>query len=51
MKHLKEMANDFINSIIEKKLPRSSSTLGLEVIRILEASQQSLKQGGKEILL
>ncbi|MEO8769684.1 MAG: Gfo/Idh/MocA family oxidoreductase [Ferruginibacter sp.] len=48
---LKEMANDFITSILEQKVPRSTSSLGLEVVRILEISQQSLKQGGKEILL
>ncbi len=45
------MASDFINSIIEKKTPISDFKSGLDVIRILEASQQSIKQNGKEIIL
>jgi predicted dehydrogenase len=45
------VANDFIASIREKKAPRSDYQSGLNVIRILEASQQSIKQNGKEIIL
>jgi predicted dehydrogenase len=48
---LKEMAQDFIRSIEFEYTPRSSSTLGLEVVKILEKSQESIKQKGKEILL
>lgn len=48
---LKEMAKDFISAIEHKTTPRSSATLGLEVVKILEKSQQSIKQKGKEILL
>lgn len=45
------MASDFITSIRENKTPVSDFESGLRVIRILEASQQSIKQNGKEIIL
>ncbi len=45
------MANDFVSCIQNKKQPVSNSSLGAEVIRILEASQNSIKNGGKEIIL
>lgn len=45
------MAADFIACIHSKASPVSNSALGLEVIRILEASQQSIKNNGKEILI
>ncbi len=45
------MANDFINCIENKGTPISNANLGLEVIKILEAAQQSIKQNGKEIKL
>lgn len=45
------MANDFISCIHEKKQPLSSSKLGLEVVRILEASNESIKHQGKEVVL
>ncbi len=45
------MASDFVNSIKENKKPVSDFESGLSVIRILEASQQSIKQNGKEIIL
>jgi predicted dehydrogenase len=45
------MANDFIECIQEKKKPKSSCHLGLEVVRILEASNKSLKNCGCEIIL
>lgn len=47
---LLSMANDFIACIIHKKEPVSSCHLGLEVVRVLEASSQSIKQNGREIL-
>jgi predicted dehydrogenase len=45
------MADDFINSIVNKKEPISNAQLGLDVIKILEASQQSIKNKGVEIKL
>jgi len=45
------MANDFISSIMEDRNPLSSAELGMNVVKILEASQQSLKHNGKEIKL
>jgi predicted dehydrogenase len=45
------VANDFIQSINAKKEPLASAQLGLNVVKILEASQQSIKNGGKEIKL
>jgi len=43
------VANDFIQSILEKKEPLSNAQLGLGVVKILEASQQSIKNKGKEV--
>ena len=45
------MASDFINSIVNNSNPLSDFNSGLNVIRILEASQLSIKQNGKEIVL
>lgn len=45
------MASDFISSIKEHKKPISDFESGLSVIKILEASQQSIKNNGKEIIL
>jgi predicted dehydrogenase len=45
------MATDFVNSIKQNKTPVSDFNSGLNVIKILEASQQSIKQKGKEIIL
>jgi predicted dehydrogenase len=45
------VAKDFINSIQTGEKPKSDSVLGREVVRILEASQDSLKQNGVEIKL
>lgn len=43
------MADDFIQSVIQKKEPLANATLGMQVVKILEASQQSIKNNGKEI--
>lgn len=43
------VANDFIQSILQKKEPLSNAQLGLGVVKILEASQQSIKNKGKEV--
>ncbi len=45
------VAKDFINSIKNNTQPRANAQLGLEVVRILEASQESIKQKGKEVLI
>lgn len=45
------MADDFVSCIINKKEPVSNETIGLEVIKILEASQHSIKNNGKEVVL
>jgi predicted dehydrogenase len=43
------VADDFVQSVIHKKDPMSNATLGKSVVRILEASQESIKNNGKEI--
>jgi predicted dehydrogenase len=45
------MASDFVNSIKNKSKPLSDFESGLNVIKILEASQLSIKQNGKEIIV
>jgi len=45
------VANDFIGSIINNTTPIADAKLGLNVVKILEAAQKSIKQKGKEILL
>jgi predicted dehydrogenase len=45
------VAEDFINSILENRIPISNAKLGLEVVKILEASQESIKHQGKEVLI
>lgn len=45
------VAKDFTESIIHKKEPMANSKLGMEVVRILEASQQSITNKGKEVIL
>lgn len=48
---LGSMAQDFINSINTGKKPSSDAKLGLDVVRILDAAQQSIKENEKEIKL
>jgi predicted dehydrogenase len=45
------VAEDFVQSVIQKKAPLSNAMLGRSVVRILEASQESIKQNGKEVRL
>jgi len=45
------MASDFISAITTGSTPISNLESGLSVIKILDASQQSIKQQGKEIIL
>jgi len=46
---LSGMANDFIQSIIQKRKPLSTAELGMKVVSVLEAAQLSIKNGGTEI--
>ncbi|MAG08703.1 oxidoreductase [Candidatus Woesearchaeota archaeon] len=48
---LSSMCSHFADCIADKKEPRSSGLSGLNVVRILEASQKSLDNGGKEVIL
>lgn len=48
---LSGMATDFVSAIINGIKPVSDCESGLEVIRILEASQKSIKNKGKEIVI
>ncbi len=48
---LSAMAQDFCNAISRGTEPLSGGTLGLSVVKILEASQVSIKNKGKEINL
>lgn len=43
------LAEDFIESIKENRKPLSDANTGLEVVKILEAAQKSIKMNGKEI--
>jgi predicted dehydrogenase len=45
------VANDFIQSILGQVEPLANARLGLQVVQILEASQESIRQNGKEIKL
>ncbi len=45
------MAQDFISSIINSHKPLSDYESGFEVVRILEASQNSIKNKGREVVL
>jgi len=46
---LSGVANDFIQSIISQMEPLANAYLGTKVVQILEASQESIKNNGKEI--
>jgi predicted dehydrogenase len=48
---LLNMATDFVQSIIHNRKPRASAELGMKVVEILEASQESIKSGGKEVMI
>ncbi len=46
---LKGMATDFVKAIINNTKPRCDAQLGLRVVKVLEASQESIKNNGKEV--
>ena len=43
------VSKDFIGSIINKTIPLANARLGMQVVKILEASQESIKNKGKEV--
>jgi predicted dehydrogenase len=45
------VATDFIQSIKTGKQPLADAVLGMKVVKILEASQESIKNKGKEVKL
>jgi predicted dehydrogenase len=48
---LTSVAADFISSITEKKSPRSTFNIGLDIVKILEAAEKSIKNNGVEVKL
>lgn len=46
---LAQVADDFITGILEKKEPRSSWQIGLDIVKMLEASERSIKSNGIEV--
>jgi predicted dehydrogenase len=48
---LAEMAKDFVGAIMHNRKPLVDGEAGLAVVNILDAAQQSINQGGKEIKL
>ncbi len=46
---LSGVANDFVQSVINKTQPVANAILGMKVVQILEASQESIKNNGKEV--
>lgn len=45
------MAQDFVNAVTKGTQPISDFNIGLDVVKILEAAQKSIKQKGTEIFL
>ena len=43
------VAEDFISSILENREPLANGKHGLEVVKILSAAQESIKNKGKEV--
>ena len=48
---LKEMCSHFINCIKTKQTPMSDGISGLNVVKVLEAAEKSLRDNGKEIVV
>jgi predicted dehydrogenase len=48
---LASIAADFINSVVNNSVPRSSSAIGMDIVKILEASGKSIKNKGAEVVL
>ena len=45
------VADDFINAIIKGIDPIANYTSGINVVKVLEASQKSIKNNGKEVII
>jgi predicted dehydrogenase len=45
------MASDFVQSIVQYKKPISDSQIGIDVVKILEAADKSIKNKGKEVTI
>lgn len=43
------LADDFIQSILHRREPLANARMGLQVVKILEASQESIKNKGREV--
>jgi hypothetical protein len=48
---LQSMAEDFAQGILNKTIPISNAHKALEVVKVLEAAQISIKNNGKEVKL
>jgi hypothetical protein len=48
---LQSAVTDFFESIIEKRSPLSNIQTGIDVVKVLECADLSLKQNGKPITL
>lgn len=48
---LKKMLEDFTSCITNKTVPRSSASVGLQTVKILEAAQTSIRNNGKKVLI
>ena len=48
---LRYVCDEFLNSIAEKRAPLTDGAAGLRVVRLLEAAQKSIKEGGRLVTL
>ncbi len=48
---LRHVCQDFLDAIVKSRPPLTDGRAGLRVVRLLEAAQQSIKQGGRLIYL
>jgi predicted dehydrogenase len=48
---LRRMAQEFVSSIVQKRVPLSDGYSGYRVVRLLEAAQESIEQNGRLIVL
>jgi predicted dehydrogenase len=48
---LRLVASEFLSSIAEKRLPLTGMRSGYRIVRLLEAAQQSMEQGGRVVYL
>jgi predicted dehydrogenase len=48
---LKALIQEFVDSVKENRAPKTSGQDGLEVVRILEATQESIKNDSKKVYL